>query len=88
MSAVAQMPCLVGRECGGRTEVHHVHSDGLKRITRSHRRVVPLCGVGHHRLGPDAVHQIGHGGFLAVHGIDLLAVSDQLWEMRDGMATD
>lgn len=79
---VAAMPCLVGVGCAGRVEVHHVHSDGLKRIARSHRRVTPLCGEAHHRLGATAVHQVGHGGFTAIHDIDLLAVADQLWNER------
>lgn len=83
LAAVAAMPCLVGKGCYGRVEVHHVHSDGLKRIARSHRRVVPLCGDAHHRTGSESVHMIGHGGFAAVHEIDLLAEADRLWNERN-----
>ncbi len=79
MVRVAAMPCLV---CGTAAEVHHVHSDGYQRLTRSHKRVVPLCPQCH-RSGPLAVHNLGHAGFNVTHDIDLLAVADKLWEERD-----
>lgn len=81
MANVAAMGCLV---CQAPAEVHHVHSDGMKRITRSHQRVVPLC-PNHHRSGPEAVHVLGHAGFTRVHGLDLLAVAERLW--ADGGAS-
>lgn len=78
LGRVAGMGCLV---CGAPAEAHHVHSDGAQRITRSPRRVTPLCSI-HHRTGPDAVHVLSHSGFTERHGIDLLAVADQLWNER------
>lgn len=80
MGRVAEMGCMA---CGAPACVHHVHSDGMKRITRSHRRVVGLCDW-HHQNGPDAVHKIGHARFTELFGIDLLQVADRLWENRDG----
>lgn len=82
-SRVSEMGCLV---CGRPATIHHVTSDGHKRIARSHRRVVPLCPV-HHQIqhGPrESVEALGHAGFTATYGIDLLAVADRLWETRDG----
>ena len=75
---IAGLPCLV---CGARSTVHHVTSDGFKRIARSPRRVVPLCPV-HHQIqhGPhESVEALGHAGFRQRYGIDLLLVADQLW---------
>ncbi len=71
------MPCLV---CGARSTVHHVTSDGYKRISRSHLRVVPLCPR-HHQIqhGPrESVEALGHAGFTATYGIDLLAEAERL----------
>lgn len=79
---VAKMPCLV---CGRPATVHHVTATiHGGRITRSHRRVVPLCPV-HHQIqhGPrESVEALGHAGFHARYGIDLLAVADRLWRER------
>lgn len=76
LGCVASLPCLA---CGAwPVEVHHVHSDGMKRITRSDKLTVPLC-PGHHRTGPDAVHTISHAGFTALFGIDLLAEAQRIW---------
>lgn len=80
MAWVAARGCLV---CGAEAEVHHVHSDGMKRIAKSHWRVVPLC-PDHHRNGPDAVHRIGHARFTELFYFDLLEVADELWEASDG----
>lgn len=76
MARVRDMNCLV---CGFFAEVHHVHSDGMKRIGKSHRRVIPLCHE-HHRTGPNAVHAIGHARFQELFGFDPLAKADELWE--------
>lgn len=80
LARVAAVPCLV---CGAAAEVHHVVSDGYQRLSRDHKRVTPLC-PDHHRTGPDAVHVLSHSGFTARHGIDLLAVAEQLWEESCG----
>jgi hypothetical protein len=82
---VAEMPCLV---CGSPSTVHHVTSDGYQRLTRTHERIVPLCPR-HHMIqfGPrESVEALGHAGFTATYGLDLLAIADQLWaesEMRE-----
>jgi hypothetical protein len=79
MARVAALGCLA---CGAAATIHHVTSDGFKRIARSHKRVVPLCPA-HHQIqhGPrDSVEALGHAGFTALHGIDLLAEADRLWE--------
>jgi len=82
IARVAAMPCLV---CGRPATVHHVTASRFGgRITRTHKRVVPLCPV-HHQIqhGPEeSVEALNHGGFFDRYGIDLLAVADQLWEGR------
>jgi hypothetical protein len=79
IARVAAMPCLV---CGSPSAVHHVSASiHGGRIARSHRRVVNLCPA-HHQIqhGPrESVEALGHRGFYEMHGIDLLAVADQLW---------
>jgi len=75
MGRVAAMGCLV---CCRPAEVHHVTSDGMKRITRTNQRVVGLC-PDHHRTGRDSVENLSHAGFTKRHGIDLLARADELW---------
>jgi hypothetical protein len=78
IARVAEMGCLV---CGSPATVHHVTSDGFKRLSRSHRRVVPLCPR-HHQIqhGPrESVEALGHAGFTATYGIDLLFAAEQLW---------
>jgi len=60
--------------------VHHVTSDGYKRITRSNWLVTPLCPA-HHQIqwGPrESVEALGHAGFTQAYGIDLLAVARRL----------
>lgn len=89
MDRLARMDCLVlGRahvrdlKCKGRVTLHHVSSDGFKRIARSHQRIVPLCEK-HHliQVGPHAsVEALGHRVFGKVYGVDLLAEADRLWE--------
>jgi len=81
LQAVAAMGCLV---CGEPATVHHVTSDGYKRLDRTHRRVTPLCPVHHMvQFGPrESVEALGHAGFRETYGIDLLAVADHLWETR------
>lgn len=78
LQRVAEMGCLV---CRSPSTVHHVTSDGMKRLTRTHTRVVPLCPR-HHMIqwGPrESVEALGHAGFEATYGIDLLAAATVLW---------
>jgi len=78
---IASLGCVV---CGAEATVHHVTSDGLKRISRSHERVAPLCPE-HHLIqhGPrDSVEALGHAGFERVHGINLLEWADAAWKRR------
>lgn len=82
---VAALPCLV---CGGQATVHHVtaRSDRRGRLTRSHRRVVPLCPA-HHQIqhGPHySVEALGHQRFFQVHRIDLFGEAERLWEQSNG----
>lgn len=78
---IAQLPCCV---CGRHgVQVHHVISDGYKRITRDHRFVLPLCPA-HHNDGPDAVHRHDAAVWNARHGIDQLRLAETLWEESNG----
>lgn len=75
---VVALGCIV---CGAAATIHHVTSDGNQRIARSNKRIVPLC-PSHHQIqhGPKgSVEALGHAGFTAVYGIDLLAEADRLW---------
>ena len=84
MAVLVEMGCLVRKGCAGRATIHHVSSDGLKRIARSHKRVVCLCEK-HHQIqhGPhESVEALGHGGFEAVYGINLLHEAVRLWDER------
>lgn len=87
IARVAAMPCLVS---GRPATVHHVTASiHGGRIARSHKRVVPLAPEYHQiQHGPKtSVEALGHGGFYATYGIDLLAVADRLWnesEARNG----
>lgn len=79
IAKVASMPCLV---CGRQATVHHVtgYADRIGRAPRSHMRVVPLCPT-HHQIqhGPrESVEALGHRGFFATYGIDLMAEAERL----------
>ena len=75
---VAALGCVVDG-CSNPANIHHVTSDGMKRIARSHTRVVNLC-KNHHQDGPCAVHRVGHARFTETFGIDLLETAERLWE--------
>lgn len=75
MNRLRDMGCVI---CGGEPEMHHITSDGSKRITRSWKRVMPLC-PDHHRTGGEAVERISQEAFNALHDIDCLAWVDQAW---------
>lgn len=75
---VAGLGCLI---CGRTATVHHVTSDGFKRIRRSHKRIVPLCPR-HHMIqhgAKESVEALGHAGFRRRYGVDLLERADALW---------
>lgn len=77
--AVAAMACVA---CGARpVEVHHVVSDGFQRLSKCHRRVLPVCPE-HHRTGKQAIHRLGHGPWNALFEIDQVAAADSLWAAR------
>jgi hypothetical protein len=88
MARVAAMPCVVPG-CGAKATVHHVTASRHGgRITRTHRRVAPLCPR-HHQIqfGPhESVEALNHGGFFARYGVDLEAVGDALWLESEALA--
>ncbi len=85
MARVAGLPCLVS---GQPATVHHVtgYADRMGRFARSHRLVVPLAPEYHQKVfdpkasDPISVEGLSHQGFYRVHGIDLLAEAERLWE--------
>lgn len=85
MDRVGKMPCLV---CGRPSTLHHVtgYADRRGRITRSHKRVVPLCPKHHQKVfdpkdsDPISVEGLGHQKFYEKHGKDLFAIANQLWK--------
>lgn len=83
MAWIASLPCLVtGKQP---VQVHHVTASiHGGRIARSHKRIVPLCPEMHqHDHGKLSVERLGHKGFYEVHGVDLLAEAERLWEEYD-----
>ena len=83
MAYVASLPCTV---CGrSPVTVHHVTGSAHGgRISRSHKRVAPLCAKHHlYQHGPrESVEALGHAGFAVTYGIDLLKVAEKLWSER------
>lgn len=75
LALVAQMGCLVCEMNGypnTPAEVHHVRElHGWGRT--SHYATIPLCPY-HHRLGPDAIHNLGRLEFAEAHGISEIAL--------------
>jgi hypothetical protein len=74
---VAGEGCLV---CGGPSCLHHVtgYADKPGRFSRDEWLVVPLCPPHHQKVfdpsasDPISVEGLGHQGFFAKYGIDLL----------------
>lgn len=91
MDRVKQMPCLVSGEW--EVTLHHVtgYADKPGRFARSHKRVVPLAARFHQKVfdplasDPISVEGLSHQGFYDKHGIDLLAVADDLWAESIGL---
>lgn len=83
---VRECGCLV---CGGPATIHHVTSDGHKRIARSHQRVAPLCSIHHQKVfdptdaDPVSVEGLSHAGFTERFGIDLLKWASDAWDRRE-----
>lgn len=85
-SLVAGVGCLV---CGLPATIHHITSDGYKRIARSHQLIAPLCPIHHQKVfdpkdaAPVSVEGLGHARFRDRHGIDLLNWASAAWERRN-----
>ncbi len=61
--------CLI---CGRPAVIHHIISDGFKRISKDDALVVALCPE-HHTDGPKSYHKMGsHMKFCTEHDIDIL----------------
>jgi hypothetical protein len=72
---VARQGCCV---CGAEATIHHVSSDGFKRIARSDWLVVGLCPF-HHFIqwnSKTSVEAMGHAKFCAHWNVDLLQVAN------------
>lgn len=79
MDRVAGLPCLVSGKHP--VTLHHVTSTIYGgRTTRSHSLIVPLAEEFHLiQHGPHySVEALGHRGFHAMHGIDLMAEAETL----------
>lgn len=62
---IRSLPCLV---CGEQSALHHVISDGFKRISKNHMLCVPLCYE--HHQGDKGYHGLGsHDLFVEEHKI-------------------
>lgn len=83
MARVAKLGCLI---CGQTPQIHHVTASAHGgRISRSHKRIVPLCPKHHqHDHGHLSVERLGHQGFYTHWGIDLLATANDLWKESCG----
>jgi hypothetical protein len=81
LDRIAKMPCCICQKPGPST-VHHVTAPITGgRISRSHKRVVPLCAPHHqHDHGLESVERLSHAGIYARFGVDLLREAERLWE--------
>lgn len=75
---ITDMPCLVCKKAPPSTR-HHVtgYADRMGRFSRDEFLIVPLCEQHHladhdSAFMPVSVGILGHRGFFAEHGIDLL----------------
>lgn len=77
--------CLVTQ---GPATIHHVTSDGYKRLSRSHWLVVPLRADKHQIIwdSDNSVEALGHAGFTEKYGIDLLAEAKRLKAEWDALS--
>jgi hypothetical protein len=85
MDRVAGLGCLVS---GKAATIHHVTATiHGGRISRSHKRIVPLAPEYHLiQHGPkSSVEALGHAKFYAAYGIDLLAEADRLWAESEAL---
>jgi len=81
MDRIAAMPCC---GCGAMgVQIHHVISDGFKRLTRDHRLILPLC-PSCHSTGASAVHRIGTRAWNEMHGVEQHVLAAQLWSESIG----
>jgi hypothetical protein len=55
--------------CEREPSIHHIISDGFKRISKDHLLVTPLCPE--HHQGDQGIHAIGHDAFTSLYGINL-----------------
>lgn len=78
---VATLPCVGCGRSG--VHVHHVISDGYKRLTRNHDLVLPVC-ADCHQDGPNAIHRIGSRLWNALHGIEQHIEAKKLREQFNG----
>ncbi len=71
--------CLV---CGRPPSVHHITSDGYKRLTKDHWLVVPLCWE--HHQGDKGYHGLGsHDKFVEMYKIDLFEKAKEFRDERN-----
>lgn len=76
---VKRAGCLV---CGRPADIHHIISDGHKRISKDHMHVTPLCRE--HHQGDKGYHGLGsHNAFKDMYGIDLHKAGIELREMYE-----
>ena len=70
--------CLV---CQKEACIHHVISDGFKRLIKDHWLVVPLCYE--HHQGDKGYHGLGsHDKFVEMYGINLFEKAKELRNER------
>lgn len=86
LAFIRRQPCLACRRGSpvvhiSRTEAHHYGPHGLSQKAPD-RMAIPLCGIEHHRLGPESVHQLGKR-FAEHHGLDIDAEVQYLNELYD-----
>lgn len=71
---VRGLGCLV---CQREASLHHVISDGFKRLTKDHWLIVPLCWE--HHQGDKGYHGLGsHDKFVEMYKIDLFEKAKEL----------
>ena len=64
--------------CHRETSIHHVTTNGFKRLPRNHLFVVGLCPE--HHQGDKGIHTLGHFKFIEYYYIDLLEVAEENYQ--------